>query len=240
MLTCVLGGKPVAAAQDNAYECRWANGPLEIDGRADEAAWQQSQLIDYFYMPWLGAKARPAKAGTRARLLWDNDHLYFFAEMDDDDLFADVQEHDGFTWNNDVFELFFKPTVNKPGYYEFQVNAANTSFDMHIPYPAKNFLNRFKSAHAFHLESAVIHRGTLNVREDRDEGWSVEGRILWTDFLPTGGRPPDGGVWRFALCRYDYSIHAEQPELSTCAALQRLSFHRHQDYAMLKFLGKAN
>ena len=59
--------------------------------------------------------------------------LYFFAEMDDADLFADIKEHDGKTWDNDVFELFFKPADDKPGYYEFQVNAANTQFDMFMP-----------------------------------------------------------------------------------------------------------
>ena len=54
--------------------------------------------------------------------------------MDDTDLYADVTEHDGQTWDNDVFELFFKPAEDKPGYYEFQVNAANTAkMDMFIP-----------------------------------------------------------------------------------------------------------
>src|SRR5213079_3398577 len=60
-------------------------------------------------------------------------NLYFFADMDDGDLFADIKEHDGNTWHNDVFELFFKPAEGKNGYYEFQVNAANTQFDMFMP-----------------------------------------------------------------------------------------------------------
>ena len=36
-------------------------------------------------------------------------------------------------WHNDVFELFFRPDAAKPGYYEFQVNAAGTMFDMFYP-----------------------------------------------------------------------------------------------------------
>ena len=63
---------------------------------------------------------------TKARLLWDREYLYFAAEMDDSDLYADVKDRDGMTWNNDVFELFFKPADDKPGYYELQVNAAGT------------------------------------------------------------------------------------------------------------------
>ena len=76
-------------------------------------------------LPWLPDNPA-AKTATRARLLWDADALYFFADMDDGDLFADITEHDGHTWNNDVFEIFLKPALDKQGYYEFQVNAAGT------------------------------------------------------------------------------------------------------------------
>jgi len=83
--------------------------------------------------PWLGKNARWAKTATKAKLLWDREYLYFFADMEDTDLYADVTEHDGMTWDNDVFELFFKPANDKPGYYEFQVNAAGTIMDMFLP-----------------------------------------------------------------------------------------------------------
>jgi len=49
------------------------------------------------------------------------------------ELFADIKEHDGNTWHNDVFELFFKPAEGKNGYYEFQVNAANTVITGPLP-----------------------------------------------------------------------------------------------------------
>src|SRR5688572_33360273 len=74
------------------FECRWAVGPIKIDGQMDDADWEHAQLIDKFSLPWLKEKARPAKTATRARLLWDRENLYFFAEMDDGDLYADVKE----------------------------------------------------------------------------------------------------------------------------------------------------
>src|SRR4051812_7915511 len=83
------------------YECRWASGPIKIDGRGDEAAWQQAQLIDNFGLPWLKDEARRAKTSTKARLLWDRDNLYFAAELEDYDLFADLTQHDDRTWLND-------------------------------------------------------------------------------------------------------------------------------------------
>ena len=38
--------------------------------------------------------------------------------------------------------------------------------------------------------------------------------------MRTGGRPDIGETWKFALCRYDYSVDFEGPELSTCAPLK--------------------
>ena len=93
---------PLAAADD--FVCHWAHGPIVIDGSDDDLAWSHATTIDRFLIP---ASANPIpKAATRARLLWDRQYLYFFAEMDDHDLFADVVEHDGKTWDNDVFEIF--------------------------------------------------------------------------------------------------------------------------------------
>src|SRR5205823_5299774 len=177
----------------------------------------------------------PAKTATKARLLWDRDNLYFFADLEDHDLFADITEHDGKTWFNDVFELFFRPDENKPAYYEFQVNAAGTMLDIFFQRKGIPF-EQAKIDGEFHWHAAVVRRGTLDNRTDRDEGWSVEGRIPWDDFSRTGGRPAEGDVWRFALCRYDYTLN-ERPELSSCAPLTQPSFHQLEDYARLKFVG---
>src|SRR4029453_7667764 len=222
------------------FECRWAMAPIEIDGKASEPAWQAAQAIDRFYLPWLEENARPAKTATRARLLWDREYLYFFADLDDGDLFAPLTEHDGKLWDNDVFELFFKPDDGSTGYYEFQVNAAGAVLDMFIAERGKKTFEDMRADGPFHLKAAVVRRGTLDNRADKDEGWSVEGRIPWTDMLRTGGRPVENEVWRFALCRYDYDQAWKEPELSTCAPItSKVSFHKHEEYARLKFMPMA-
>src|SRR5436305_1486989 len=91
-----------------AYECRWTDTPVKITGKGDDPAWKNAQVIDRFTLPWL-KEPRDSKTKTKARLLWDRDYIYFLAEMEDADLYADVKEHNGETWYNDVFELFFKP-----------------------------------------------------------------------------------------------------------------------------------
>jgi hypothetical protein len=219
-----------------AAECRRATGPIRIDGKLDEPAWQRAPVLKDFAVYW---EHRVPKTATRARLLWDDDYLYFAADMDDSDLYADVTEHNGMCWFNDVFELFFKPSERRLGYYEFQVNAANTQLEMYLPSRGAGGYGRFHHAR-IGIESQVVLRGTLNHWQDRDEGWMVEGRIHWTAFQPTGGRPKVGDKWRFALCRYDYSTAFEQPELSSTAPLADASFHHYEDYGELTFTGSQN
>ena len=221
-------------ARGNDFVCHWANGPIEIDGKPDDAAWQHATIIENFRIP--ASTTNVPQTTTKARLLWDRQYLYFYAELEDHDLFADVIEHDGKTWDNDVFEIFLKPSSESTGYYEFQVNAAGTEMDMFIPSWKGGGYEAFKSVNAFHWKTQVHRTGTLNDRNDRDEEWAVEGRIPWLDFMPTGGRPDIDEVWRFALCRYDYT-RDRMPELSSCAPLSKVNFHLVDDYAPLRFAG---
>jgi len=42
---------PTAATQPAAYECRWTDDPITIDGKADEPAWANAQVK----IVWIGA-----------------------------------------------------------------------------------------------------------------------------------------------------------------------------------------
>lgn len=225
------------ATKPAAVECRRAAGKIKIDGRGDEEAWKGAQVIDKFSTHWARKQARTA---TRARLLWDDEFLYFFADMEDQDLYADVLKHDDETWLNDVFELFFKPTPAARGYYEFQVTPANTTMEMYLPSRGSGGYRRWARAHEFRWSTAVSLRGKLNALDETSaasEGWSAEGRIPWSDFAPSGGLPKANTEWRFALCRYDYSLRFETPDLTSTALLTVPDFHHYEDYGVLKFVG---
>jgi hypothetical protein len=233
---CAEPDAPKPAAEPpvvRAAECRWAKQPIKIDGRTEDPAWADAQELTGFSVFW---EKKAGETHTAARLMWDDDYLYFTAEMEDYDLYADVTERNGMTWLNDVFELFFKPAANKPAYYEFQVNAANTPLELYFPSRGAGGFRRFAPITKLGLESAVKRRGTLNKHDDKDGGWTVEGRIPWSGFAATGGKPQQGAKWRFALCRYDYSAYLEQPELTSSAPLTRPDFHRYEDYGELTFV----
>jgi hypothetical protein len=240
LLVPVLGcGEPPAGvdsepAVERIAECRRASGPIVIDGKLDEPAWAKAEVLRNFAVFW---EKRAAKTATRARLLWDNNYLYFAAEMEDTDLYADIKERNGQIWYNDVFEMFFKPRMDQLAYFEFQVNAANTPLELFFPSRGSGGYRRFAPLTKLGLESAVTLQGTLNNYLDKDTGWTVEGRIPLSAFELASGPPSAGARWRFALCRYDYSAAFDQPELTSTAPLTRPDFHRYEDYGELRFVG---
>ena len=239
LMTDAITPAIVAAADDPpaAFECRRTEEAILIDGEAKEAAWKTAQEVSPFILPWLDP-TEDAKTLTKARLLWDGEALYFFAEMVDTELTAKVEEQDGMTWTDDVFELFFKPDAEGSGYYEFQVNALGTRLDMFIPERKKDLYVIHKSDRKFAYSAKVVLDGTLNDGHDEDKGWRVEGRIPWSDFKATGGKPEIGDQWRFNLCRYDYPADPEvEPELSVIAPEMPKDFHAHEHYAPLTFTG---
>jgi uncharacterized repeat protein (TIGR03806 family) len=233
--------EPFKQPPPSSFECRWADSPITLDGTADEAAWKHAQPIQAFHLAWLGDKARMARTLTTAKLLWDREYLYFHAEMEDSDLFADIKDQDGMLWLNDVFELFFRPDADKAGYYEFQVNAAGAHFDAFYPKYDEKEIVKHSVTGKFRMQSKVKLNGTLNKRTDVDKGWSVEGRIPWMDFIRTGGRPVVGEKWKMNLCRFDYHTDWKDPELSCIAPIAKKKippfFHQSEDYATLTFVG---
>jgi hypothetical protein len=224
---------PASVAAVRSAECRWAAGPIQLDGKLDEPAWQNAQVLKDFAVFW---DNRLPKTATKARLLWDDNYLYFAAEMEDSDLYADIKERNGMCWFNDVFEMFFKPAENKLAYYEFQVNALNTPLELFFPSRGSGGYQRFAPLTKLGIEAAVKLDGTLNNWTDKDTGWTVEGRIPLSAFGASGDRPQVGSKWRFALCRYDYSAAFDRPETSSTAPLTRSDFHRYEDYGELTFV----
>src|SRR5258708_19314 len=89
--------------------CSRAVAAPRIDGKLDEPAWSEAEIIDHFPMCW---DRVDTGTGTRARLVWDDDALYFAATMTDTELRAVGTQRNDRLWFGDVFELFFKPDTD--------------------------------------------------------------------------------------------------------------------------------
>ena len=213
--------------------CRWAEKPPVLDGKLDDDAWKAAAPIDAFAAFWKHSAAVPA---TRALLIWDDRALYFAARMSDTELRAFGSQRNDHLWEGDVFELFFKPRADRPAYYEFQGNPRGLVFEAAWPQRGAD-LASVTAGPPLGIEVAVHLDGTLDKPGDTDRSWTIEGRIPWSAFKMTGGKPDVGAEWLFALCRYDYGLDGTEPVLQSSAPLTRPSFHRYEDFGKLRFEG---
>ena len=213
--------------------CHRAESAPVIDGKLDDPAWSGAKIIEHFPAFWNRADTG---TGTRARLAWDDDALYFAATMTDNELRAFGTQRNDRLWLGDVFELFFKPFEDRPEYYEFQVNPRSAILELAFPKRGFDFAT-LAARPPMGMTAVAVVDGTLDRPDDRDRGWTAEGRIPWTAFAPTGGRPEPGASWRFALCRYDYGPEGTKPVQMSSAPLSQGSFHRYEDYGLLHFEG---
>lgn len=212
--------------------CTWAEQPPKLDGKLDEPCWQKAIPIDRFASFW----DKTPRAGTKAYLVWDDEALYYAATMTDKEVRSFGTQRNDTLWDGDVFELFFKPKVDDPGYCEFQANPKSLIFEMAFPrrgvYPASA-----PKAPLLGNQAVAVVDGTVDHPGDVDRGWTVEGRIPWKAFELVGGRPKAGDSWRFAMCRYDHGPEGTKPVLMSSAPLSVPNFHRTEDYATLRFEG---
>ena len=67
---------------------------------------------------------------TRAKMLWDDEWFYVAAEMEEPDLWGTLTERDSVIFRDNDFELFIDPDGDTHGYYELEVNALGTPWDL--------------------------------------------------------------------------------------------------------------
>jgi hypothetical protein len=232
-LTPVMAQEEKGPTATREAVCRRVKTAPVIDGKLEDDAWADAPVIDRFPAFW---KGEPSTSSTKAKLVWDDDNLYFSASMTDSELRSFGVKRNDKLWFGDVFELFFKPSDKAPAYYEFQVNPKSVILELAFSKRGESF-DVLAAKPPMGMTAVAVANGTVDKPGDEDRGWTVEGKIPWTIFGPTGGRPKVGDVWRFALCRYDYGPEGTKEVLTSSAPLTQPSFHRYEDYGRLTFEG---
>jgi len=224
--------EPAKVEATTEVDCPKISAAPKIDGKLDDPAWEKAVLIDQFPIFWAG---KPGPGTTKARLAWDDEALYFAAEMEDQELRTAGVKNNDRLWEGDVFEVFLKPDEKRPEYFEFHVNLKSLVLELAFPKRGADF-NALAALPSLGMSAMAVARGTVNAPGDKDQGWTAEGRIPWAIFAKTGGRPQPGSQWRFALCRYDYGKDGTQPVLVSSAPLTAPNFHRYEDFGLIRFI----
>jgi len=182
----------------------------KIDGKLDDVAWRNVEWTDNFQDIEADRKPRPIW-NTRAKMTWDSKGLYIAAELLEPHVWAYLKNYDDIVFYDNDFEVFIDPDNDTHRYYEFEVNALNTMFDLFMAKPYRNGSGALIAYDAPGMQWAVEIQGTLNNPSDIDKGWTVE------MFIPFGAVtmgnspkvPVDGDFWRINFSRVQWKTEVE-------------------------------
>ena len=193
-------------AQEQTYECRRASRPLNIDGKLDDAAWRAARWTNALVDIEGDKKPRP-RFLTRAKMLWDDEYFYVGADMEEPHVWATLTKHDSVIFHDNDFEVFIDPNGDTLEYYEFEINALNTGWDLFLDKPYRHGGKARNEWEIPGLRTAVHIRGTLNDPNDRDSGWSVEIAFPWkvlAEYAHKPAPPRPGDEWRVNFSRVEW------------------------------------
>jgi hypothetical protein len=197
---------PARFVHPKGYVCYRAGGPVAIDGRLDKAVWKAVPWTDDFVDIEGDARPRP-RFRTRVKMLWDDQYFYVGAELEEPHVWATLTRHDAVIFEDNDFEVFIDPNGDSHEYYEFEINALNTTWDLLLTRPYKDRGSALTNWEIPGLKTAVRVDGTLNDPRDTDRGWSVEIAFPWKALGELAHRPAppkDGDQWRVNFSRVEW------------------------------------
>ncbi len=178
---------------------------ISIDGKAEEISWEKAPWSDVFID--IEGEKKPLY-GTRMKMLWDQTNIYFYVELEEPHVWADLKKRDTIIFYNNDFEIFIDPDGDTHDYYEYEMNALNTIWDLYLSKPYRNQGKVLGGWDFKGLKSAVHIDGTLNDPSDKDQGWSIEIAIPWSFHTAPGGKTvvPENQFWRVNFSRVNWNF----------------------------------
>jgi hypothetical protein len=188
------------------YVCYRTGSPLSIDGKLSGEAWDQVHWTKDFVDIEGDRKPRP-KFRTRTKMLWDEQYFYIAAELEEPDIWATLTERESVIFHDNDFEVFIDPTGDTHNYYEFEVNALGTEWDLLLPKPYRDGGPAINSWDIKGLKVGIHIDGTLNDPATKDRKWTVEMAFPWAvlkEAAPGHRAPRAGEQWRVNFSRVQW------------------------------------
>ena len=208
-----VGGEEPPAEPAIQWNPEWyvayrSASPIVIDGALREEGWSSALWTAHFVD--IEGAARPVpRFRTRAKMLWDDTYLYVAAELEEPDVWATLTERDAVIYHDNDFEIFIDPDGDTHEYYELEINALGTEWDLLLVRPYRDGGPAIDSWDIRGLETAVFVDGTVNDPADRDSGWTVEIALPWSVLEEAARRPAppaDGDQWRVNFSRVQWRV----------------------------------
>ena len=188
------------------YVCYAVDRALTIDGDLNEDAWHQAPWTAPFVDIEGDLKPKPTYL-TQAKMLWDKQYFYIAAKMFEPHIWATYDQRDAVIFHENDFEVFIDPDGDTHQYYELEINALGTIWDLLLVKPYRDGGPAINAWDIKGLKKGIGIMGTLNDPSDIDEYWTVELAIPWNVLKETTGQyPKDQDQWRVNFSRVNWKL----------------------------------
>jgi len=201
--------EPNIPFEPETYVCYRAAKPVDVDGNLDEDVWLKAPWSDHF--PDIEGHSKPKpRFRTMVKMLWDETYFYVGAYLEEPNIWATLTGRDSIIYQDNDFEVFIDPDGDTHNYYELEMNALNTVWDLFL---VKPYRDGGPAVHAWDirgLKTAVKINGTLNDPRDKDKGWFLEIAFPWEVLKEAAfpkASPKPGDQWRLNFSRVEYRLN---------------------------------
>jgi dienelactone hydrolase len=201
-----IGPDPRGFEMPRHYICMKTADKIIIDGRLDEPSWQKAEWsqshVDIRGSQW----PDQPRYETKVKMLWDEENLYIAARLDEPHVWGTITERNAVIFNDNDFEVFIDPDSDGHDYYEFEMNALNTVWNLFMDRPYKHSGNA-AIREMPGQKTGVFVKGTINDPSDTDEYWTVEIAFPFKGMAEHAGTdcpPTDGQQWRINFSRVEW------------------------------------
>ena len=197
-LLCCLGSIVLSLhspAQDaRHYTCYRTTGHIIADGVLNEPDWARAEWSDDF-LDITGDPGLKPSFQTRIKLLWDDEYLYVAAELHEPHIWGTIYKKDEVIFHDNDFEIFLDPDGNGTNYYEIEVNALGTIWDLMLTRSYKNGGKPLSDWDLKGLKTGIHIRGSFNDASKPDTSWTVEMALPIAGLMEgkkAGSKPAEG------------------------------------------------
>ncbi len=188
------------------YVCYKAPGPVKVDGVISDREWGKALWTEHFVDIEGSLKPMPPLQ-TRVKMMWDTHYLYIAAELEEPDIWATLRQRDTVIFYDNDFEVFIDPDGDTHQYYEYEMNAFATWWDLLLIKPYRDGGPPVNGWDIRGLKNGVHLYGTINRPGDKDDRWTLEIAMPWEilrECAPQQKRPVAGNVWRINFSRVEW------------------------------------
>jgi hypothetical protein len=210
-LSFIVVTVPAPAQDAKHYTCYRAKDRIVADGLLNEPDWDRAEWSDDF-VDITGNPGLKPLFRTRIKMLWDDRNLYLAAELQEPQIWATIQKRDAVIFKDNDFEVFLDPGGKGLNYYEIEVNALGTIWDLMLTKAYKDQGRALSSWNLKGLKAGIHIGGTLNDASQPDTSWTVEMVLPLSGLMPgnkPGNHPAGRGQWRVNFSRVEWKTEVQ-------------------------------